>query len=272
MPKKKIIILKIGGGLITDKNIEFSIRESILDAIILDIIKSGKQLILVHGGGSFGHPLAKKFSIQSGYNDEIQDQLIGLIKTNSAMLKLNNIIVDKFINLNFQVFPFHPSSMFFLKNTNNLLFSGINSIRKALSLGITPILYGDTIFTNEKGFEILSGDRIILELCKCFNDSIDKVIFSMEQDGLIGWITNKKDGLPKILENIDCDQLDSVCLDDLGNKIDVTGGIHGKLNNIKSIAKMGININLINGLKPNLLYYSLTGTDIQGTKIIGKKR
>ncbi len=60
---KNIIILKLGGSLLTDKNKPFSIREDIAKDSIQQIVDAEEKLILIHGGGSFGHPLAKKYNI-----------------------------------------------------------------------------------------------------------------------------------------------------------------------------------------------------------------
>jgi len=53
-------------------------------------------LIVVHGGGSFGHPVAKQYGINEGYKDS--SQIIGFSKTHQAMTVLNNLVVDSLIN------------------------------------------------------------------------------------------------------------------------------------------------------------------------------
>ena len=65
-----IAILKLGGSILSDKNIPYSIKWDNLERIAmeiknaLDYYKSQNKdirLIVVHGGGSFGHPVAKKY-------------------------------------------------------------------------------------------------------------------------------------------------------------------------------------------------------------------
>ena len=62
----KMIIIKLGGSVICDKAVPYSFNENVV-AMIADELKAfipRHQFIIVHGGGSFGHPLAKKFDIR----------------------------------------------------------------------------------------------------------------------------------------------------------------------------------------------------------------
>ncbi len=68
---KKLILVKIGGSIITQKDSNLpKPRLSIIKRLAQDIktITSSQKysLILVHGAGSFAHPIVKKFQIQSG--------------------------------------------------------------------------------------------------------------------------------------------------------------------------------------------------------------
>ena len=69
----EIILLKLGGSLLTNKNKPFSIREDVVRNAVQQIIEANDKLILIHGGGSFGHPLAKKYKISKGYDTSIEN-------------------------------------------------------------------------------------------------------------------------------------------------------------------------------------------------------
>ena len=67
------MILKIGGSVITDKNGELAARTEVINRLAEEIQKAGlKNLIIVHGGGSFGHPTAQKYGIKEGLKNETQ--------------------------------------------------------------------------------------------------------------------------------------------------------------------------------------------------------
>ena len=64
----KPIVLKIGGSVITDKNGELAARTQEMSRLVEEIRKANVQnLIIVHGGGSFGHPVAQQYAIKEGF-------------------------------------------------------------------------------------------------------------------------------------------------------------------------------------------------------------
>ena len=58
-----MIIVKLGGSIITDKAEYRKFRADTVDRLAGEIVSSGKQVIIVHGAGSFGHILAKEHSL-----------------------------------------------------------------------------------------------------------------------------------------------------------------------------------------------------------------
>ncbi|MFW9971434.1 MAG: type 2 isopentenyl-diphosphate Delta-isomerase [Candidatus Odinarchaeota archaeon] len=259
----EIILLKLGGSLLTDKNKPFSLREDILESCINQIIESKKRIILIHGGGSFGHPIAKKYQIFQGLNNTIKDQIVGLSKTHDAMNKFNSIIINKFLDKAYSAISIQPSSIF-IQDFNEIVFKSIDPIEKILELGIMPVLYGDILLSRQSSFTILSGDQIILKLCENIQKfKISKVIFAIEKDG----IYIKDNGNVKLALKLKPCDLNNIKLADLGQKIDVTGGIQGKLEIIKEILKFKIPIQIINGIKNNNVFKALNNQYLECTNI-----
>jgi isopentenyl phosphate kinase len=64
-----VIVLKIGGSVVTDKNQASTPRPEQIRRIAAEI-KEGKssKLVLIHGAGSFGHHQAREFGLKSGLN------------------------------------------------------------------------------------------------------------------------------------------------------------------------------------------------------------
>jgi isopentenyl-diphosphate delta-isomerase len=263
----EIIILKLGGSLITDKNKPLSLREDIID-ISIDQVKSSKQkLILVHGGGSFGHPLAKKYAISYGFDANIKDQLLGLSETHNAMNELNSLIINKCLQKKLPVVPIQPSSTF-IKRNQQIFVKSMEIIEAVLDLQFIPILYGDIIFEVEGSFSIISGDKIILELCKKLQKyKVTKVIFAIEKDGIFIQDDKREKSSIKLASELVSDELDGLKLAQLDGKIDVTGGIKGKLNVIKDICNQNIPVQIINGLKEDYIMKALKAENVVSTKI-----
>ena len=93
-------ILKLGESILSDKKQPFSVKWDDLERIsseiknALDFYKNQNKdvdLILVHGGGSFGHPVAKKY-----LNDkkEFVNMENGFWEIQKAMRRFNNIVID----------------------------------------------------------------------------------------------------------------------------------------------------------------------------------
>ena len=264
---EEIILLKLGGSLLTDKNKPFSIREDVVKSAIHQIIEANKKIILIHGGGSFGHPLAKKYSISKGLDKSIPNQILGLAKTHQSMNKFNSYLVNHFLELKYPVLSIQASSIF-IKDSELISTKSLDVIETALDLGIIPILYGDIILDKHGSFSIISGDQIILELCQNLHTyNISKVVFAMESDGL--YIVDKYSSENcKLVTECYSNELDSLKLADLGQKIDVTGGIKGKLNVIRKICKFKIPVQLINGLIEGYILKSLKNQNLNCTNIL----
>lgn len=231
--------------------------------LIDQLSKTDKNVILVHGGGSFGHPIAKQYHLVDGFDFSIENQVMGISETHAAMLDLNSKIIDYFLVKRKPVMPFQPSALFILKN-GTIFCNSLDPIESALDLGLAPILYGDVILDFHGNFSILSGDQIILEMCSGLKKyAVSKVIFTIEKDGV--YIDDGGD--LKLLADISSDNLDNVKLAQLGEKIDVTGGIVGKLNSVKKICSFGVPVQIINGLTENNLLKALRGDKMESTLI-----
>ncbi len=67
------VVLKIGGSVITDKKNELAARTQEINRIAQEIQRADlRDLIVVHGGGSFGHPYAQRYRLKEGLKEESQ--------------------------------------------------------------------------------------------------------------------------------------------------------------------------------------------------------
>jgi len=266
--QNNIILLKLGGSLLTEKNKPLSIRKKIIKNTVQQIIDANEKIILIHGGGSFGHPIAKKYKISQGIDRAISNQILGLTETHNAMADLNSYLVNQFLERNYPILSIQPSSIY-LKDSKNFKDNSIEVIETALDLNILPILYGDIILDKRGSFSIISGDQIIFKLCKNLQKyRVSKVIFAIETDGIFIKVQNPTGLKIELAKKIHSPELDNLDLADLGQKIDVTGGIKGKVSSIKKISELGIPVQLVNGLKERYVYKTLKNIEINSTYII----
>ena len=171
-------IIKLGGSVVTNKNKSMTPNLDSIFRISREISAAKpKDLIIIHGGGSFGHPLAKEYSISEGYAQK--KQLNGYSLTHQAMVKLNTIIVDALLDSGVPAISVAPSS-FITTSKKRITQLDLSVILNYLKIGMIPILYGDTILDSEIGFTILSGDQLAVRLATELR--ANRLIFGVDVD------------------------------------------------------------------------------------------
>ena len=245
---KDLLIIKLGGAAITDKNKPFTARYDAIRSIILQLKQIELPYIIIHGAGSYAHILAKDYKVVNGFVSELsQDfQMSGVSKIRASMQRLHQIIIDEAEKQNINMFSLPISStMVTSGQTEEELF--IKPYRRALELGFVPISYGDmTLDTTESGFIVVSGDRIIKLLAEHFDEYNIRVIFGSDVDGLFNKDPSKYSDAT-LIEHIEINNIKkwlNVAGESAG--IDVTGGMTGKLLQIDEISRYVKRIDLIN--------------------------
>lgn len=266
-----MMILKLGGSLLTDKNQERSLREDDLKRIGREIaegleegegvVGTKKGLVIVHGGGSFGHPLASKYDLNSGYKDK--SQIIGVVKTRDAMEEFNNTVVEALIDAGVPAVEIQPSSMCICKGGRIDEFN-MGVVQGFLDLGMVPVLYGDVVLDSEKGFCILSGDQIISYLAGRLKPQ--GIILGADVAGIYDR-NPKEHSDAQLITEITPESLKESDLSLTTLDSDVTGGIGGKLREMVDLASQGHESLIINALEPGVLKKALLGHDVEGTRI-----
>ncbi|AHF79633.1 isopentenyl phosphate kinase [Thermococcus paralvinellae] len=253
-----MIIIKLGGSVISDKEKEYSFHRHIVEQIAEEIAQfyPDESFILVHGGGSFGHPNAREYKITEGLVGDVDRKRIGFSKTHQAMLKLNDLIIQTFLEKGLPAYSVSSSSIFLLEN-KEVVYGELEILRKLLELKFIPVLFGDTAIALDKGIDILSGDQIVSYLAKMLKPS--KVIFLMDVDGI--YDRNPKERDAKLIEELNVEEIRHLLESSESAGIDVTGGIGNKLREALKIAKHS-EVYFINGkVKENL------GKAIRGEKV-----
>jgi isopentenyl phosphate kinase len=263
LSEAKPVILKIGGSVITDKNGELAARTEVINRLAAETEKAGvKNLIIVHGGGSFGHPTAQKYGIKEGLRDE--SQKVGFAETHHVMTVLNGLVMDALVWHSIPAFSIAPSCCVVTENGRIKLCD--DAILKSLmKMGITPVLYGDAVLDEKLGFTVLSGDQLVAYLARKFGAS--KIIIGVDTNGLY-------DADPKVEKNatlykhLTLGEMEKV-KSKLGGSTasDVTGGMLGKIMELASAVEQGIPVVMVNASKVNRVYKALTGEKVEGTVI-----
>ena len=262
---KKLYIIKLGGSAITDKNKENHFKEKIMDRIAQEISSIEDKKIIIHGAGSFAHPIVKRYDLHHGFRRKEQLLIFSRVKENLSIL--NRLIMHSLIEQRVACTPFTPSA-FILADKARIVRAELDPMRRLLKLGFTPVLHGDIVEDASLGFSIISGDQLTNYLAKRFKPNL--VVFGCDVDGIF-------DDDP--IENRNAQLIDTMNFDDFQrysqsmqkkHKPDVTGGMYGKIKEAMDIAQTGIESVIINITKPGSLVKLINKKPVRCTRILNR--
>lgn len=257
-------IVKLGGSVITNKKKEQTFKQDVMDALSFEIKKAAVPLIIVHGAGSFGHILAKKYELNKGYKE--YEQIKGFSLTHEKVQTLNSFVLKSLHKNDIPAVSISPHSIVKLDN-HRIMKIDFKVFEEYLKKDFVPVTFGDVVLDKTLGFSICSGDLLVSALSDYFKP--EKVVFVIDEDGL--YTSNPKiDKKAKLVESINIDELEKLSTT-LDKQADVTGGMGGKIKVIKEISQRGVNVILLNGNKPDRLYKVLTGQKTVSTVVYGEK-
>ena len=220
------ILLKFGGSVITDKKSNTpTINQKNLDKISKTLNTTNYDIIIVHGAGSFGHPIAKKFKLEKGLNSTI-NQKTAIKNVREQVLELNKIICNVLHKINIKTQTIIPSDTMETIGSRKIKEFPLELFNKAIESGNVPITFGDVTNDSLQGITILSGDVIMLELAKIYKPLL--TLFIMDLPGVFDG--NPSDKESKVIPLVNHSTLEALKKNIISNKvIDVTGGLIGKL-------------------------------------------
>jgi len=207
-------VLKLGGSLVTEKDKVEAVDEAAL-ARAARAVAAHDDLVLVHGGGSFGHPAAERHgvTVQEGTADAAAARDV-----HAAMCRLNDAVVDALAAAGAPALPVRPLSAASRDAEGNLDLS-VTAVEGMLDEGFLPVLHGDGVVHAGEGVSVLSGDELVVELV----EELDA-----ERAGLCSTVPGVLDVDGEVIPRIGA--FEDVA-DALGGSdaTDVTGGMAGKV-------------------------------------------
>jgi len=259
------VVIKLGGGLITDKSKSKTINMNAIDKVckvMLEIQNEGYNLIIVHGAGSYGHILAKEMNIGKGIDKNNENaQRKAVKKIRKDMLELNSHVVESMENLNLNVVV-HPPSRW--AKGIGINFKGDITIFEKESNRLIPVCFGDVV-DREDGFEfgILSGDDLMYRLSLEIPDVKYTIFLLGDVEGVMDLPpTNPNAKILKIWSK------HKFVKTNHNSDIDVTGGIDLKLDRAARISKHVSEVWFLDGRNPNRIIELIRDGETIGTKII----
>jgi isopentenyl phosphate kinase len=263
---ENLILVKLGGSLITDKTKPFIHRPEIIKRLAKEVHKARKEksikLIIGHGSGSFAHKPAKEYRTDLGVIDN--ESFKGIAAVQDAAADLNRIVVECLREADENAISINPSSCTIAEG-DVIKDWFLDPLEYMLKCDLLPVVYGDVLMDTRKGCSIVSTEEVLNYLSRKLISK--RIIIVGITDGVFDKDPNKYSDA-KLIPEINSKNYLKV-REYLGGSIgyDVTGGMFRKVEKMFELTKFGVEIEIINGKKEDILKRALLGERGLGTII-----
>jgi isopentenyl phosphate kinase len=254
-----LTLIKLGGSVVTFKEKPLAANIDAIDGISRALTQLDVPIIIVHGGGSFGHYWSVKYDMHTKSDNY---DIHGVSIVHESMIALNQIIVNSMIRVGLNPYGMPPSA---LMTGHKPIVAKIKHIYAMAQSKVIPITFGDIVYVGGTKYSILSGDALMTILARALRPL--KIIFATNVDGVY------KNSVSRELVN-------EIQIEDKNKSIeffktsgtDATGGMQRKVTEAFKIASHGMDVVMINGLMPERIVEAAEGTLKVGTVVKGRKR
>jgi isopentenyl phosphate kinase len=208
-------VLKLGGSVVTEKDEPETVDEASLGAAADAVADYDGELVVVHGGGSFGHHHAAEYGVST---TEGTHDVAGVAAIHGAMKRLNEAVVAALTERGVPAVPVHPLSAA-SRDAEGTLSLPTEQVRTLLAEGFVPVLHGDLVAHRDEGVTVLSGDELVVELAPAVE--ADRV-------GVCSTVPGVFDTAGDVIDRIDSFADVAAALGD-SEATDVSGGMAGKV-------------------------------------------
>ncbi len=293
--KKELVLVKLGGGVITDKKIRYGLKEKRLVRLAQELgeawmeLKTEGRLIVGNGAGSFAHFSAKKYGTKNGFNNEREAVGAGWVHWDAV--KLNQIVVESLLRERVPAFSLSPASMMVqivptgpessrfpggvrddksalgsVADLSSWVWVGEESLRVGIEKGLVPVVYGDVILDEKQGSTIFSTEKVfatILQQMSWLRDQFGRV--RVIQVGLEKGVMRNGE----VIGVISRDNWEEVKNYLEGSEgVDVTGGMWHKVEMSLELVDLGVETWIVSGLEKGRVKRAILGGEVEGTKIV----
>ncbi len=228
----RLVFLKLGGSLITDKDNPHTPRLEILQRLAGEIAAAlaqepGLPILLGHGSGSFGHVPASHYKTRLGVHTA--EEWDGFIEVWQQAAELNHLVLEACKNAHLPALAFPPSAMVIARQ-GKVKSWNLEPIREALKRGMLPMINGDVVFDEVLGGTILSTEDLFAYLVGKLQPA--RLLFAGNEPGVWADFPQKT----RLLAEITPGSLPQIERNLSGSTAtDVTGGMSDKVNQIMAM-------------------------------------
>lgn len=262
------IFIKIGGSILTDKTQPEALNLPALHTVATTIAAARREqpeleLLIGHGGGSFGHYWAARYGTQRGVH--APDGWQGVARVADAMGRLNRIVVDALLEAGVNAVGVQPMASA-QAEAGTLRELATPVIQRMLGVGLVPVLYGDVVLDTAQGAAIVSTEELFAFLAPRLQP---QRIVLVGEAGVYTADPRRDPGAARIAQ-INAANIETV-LEQTGasHGTDVTGGMAAKVRQMWQLVQSAEDLEvLLIGVEAEALRAALRGEEIEaGTSI-----
>jgi len=262
---KGLVLLKLGGSLITDKNRPHTPRLEVMERLAQEIAQAcaqdaGLRIVLGHGSGSFGHVPASKYHTRQGVKSA--KEWNGFVEVWREADELCRLVMQSLENARLPALRLPPSAMIIARQ-GQVESWDLGTLQQALGRGLLPVIHGDVAFDRVLGGTILSTEDLFTYLAEQLHPT--RILLAGTEPGVWADYPHNTHLLPEITPK-------SFARIEAGlggsASTDVTGGMADKVRQVISMvqASPGISACIFSGEQPGNVRRALLGETL-GTEI-----
>lgn len=263
--RHELVLVKLGGSLITNKKVEGEARPATVERLAAEIAawrseSPGRLLVLGHGSGSFGHAAAAKYGLGDGLRG---GDPMGAAITQDQAARLHRLVVEKLLEAGLPAFSWAASTGL-LCHAGRVRRSFFGSLLQALDAGLLPVFFGDVVADEALGAGIASTEAISLAFARAAarrNLRIGRALWLGETEGIY-------DTGGATISQIDARNLEAARRSASGSAgVDVTGGMDLRLRTAWELTRYGVESLILDGNVPGRLAAALAGEEVPCTRV-----
>jgi isopentenyl phosphate kinase len=257
-------VVKLGGSVLADKSRpEPGVDRQLLRRVADELGSVAvRPLVLVHGAGSYGHPIVQSSGIDHGLGS--LESRLSMGETQRRMYLLSAEVARALLDAGLPVMPVQASALAIMCD-RELAQMDLSVVHELVGQGMVPLLYGVPAVDSGQGCSILSGDviapRVAAEL------GLPLLVHATNVDGVFDADPASYPDARQI-RRIDERNWEQVrALLSGSSQVDVTGGMAGKIEALLELARTGIITRIVSARIAGRVRAVLSGADV-GTLIV----
>jgi isopentenyl phosphate kinase len=256
---QNLALIKLGGSVVTFKDKPLTANTEAIDGISKALSRVDIPIIIVHGGGSFGHYWSVQYDM---HTKPAEYDVHGVSVVHESMIALNQLIVNSMLRFELNPYGLPPSVFSSAHRPVTAKMRNLYSIAKS---SIIPVTFGDVVHVKGSNYSILSGDSLMTIIAKVLKPS--RVVFATNVDGIYRDLDSKR-FVPE-LSTREAGKAIKVAKSPVA---DVTGGMQRKITEAFKIASSGMDVMMVNGLYPDRVLDAVQGKPTIGSLLKSRRR